>query len=79
MEIFFKFQEHVKDRKHCQEWTDEVKDTLEDIDMFQKNHPKALEKILEMTLHENECWLWTCDKCAKRAQIFKAQVSDIYM
>lgn len=57
MELFFKFQRYVDDQKNCQEWMEEIKGIVEDIVMFQKNHPEALIQIPEMSLHENECCL----------------------
>lgn len=38
--------------KNCQEHMEEIKDMVEEISMFQKNHVGSLEKIHEMSLQE---------------------------
>ena len=50
MDFFLKFQGYVKDTKKFPEWMEEIKDGVEDIDMFQKNQLEALKTILEMSL-----------------------------
>ena len=66
----------MRDGKNCQERMEEIKNIVEVIDMFQKNHPEAL-KIPEMSLWKKECCIRSCEKCTKRAQMFKNQASNI--
>lgn len=54
MQFFLNLQGYAKEGKKCQEWMEEIEESVEDIDMFQKNHPDDLKTIHEMFFQEKE-------------------------
>ena len=54
MGTLYKYQEHVKEGKHCRDKMEEIKGMVKDIFVFEDNSTKALTKISKMSSHENK-------------------------
>ena len=49
MDFLLKFQAYVQDGKECREINEAIKSMVEDLFVFQEEHPEALTKIPEMS------------------------------
>ena len=77
MDFFVNFQAFEYEGKQCQEINEAIKDMVGNIFMFQEEHLDSLTKIHEMYPHDKECYIFSYNKCIKRAQDFETQDSKI--